>query len=192
MKLEEVVGINVARLREQRRLPQAELGELLGQYLGKPWTRQAVSAAEKGRRAFAVAELVALAAALKSDVSELLAVHLALPEGVVELPAKAISTDAYRALVEPEDVDDALRTMDLRSIRSLVPMLKEANAMTQLLYVSLRDIFLGDEARAADAAQDMANADVLLGLRELMQTVQEGKRAAGEFGERLNGPQDEG
>jgi hypothetical protein len=48
------------------------VGEELGHYLGRPWPRQAVSAAEKGRRSFTAAELVALAAVLGRSVESLL------------------------------------------------------------------------------------------------------------------------
>lgn len=59
--VERRVGANLARLRRGRHWPQAHLGDLVSGYLDKPWSRQAVSAAEKGRRAFTVIELVAIA-----------------------------------------------------------------------------------------------------------------------------------
>jgi transcriptional regulator with XRE-family HTH domain len=187
VKLEAVVGANVARLREHHRLSQAELGEELGKYLGKPWTRQAVSAAEKGRRAFAVAELIALAAALKSDVAELLGLYLARPGESVELPGMPMTTETYTKLVEQEATDDVLRSYDLRTVRSLVPMLKEASWMTQLLYVSMRDLFLSEEERAEEEAKHSDQADIVLAIRDLMQTVQEGKQISAELRQKLEG-----
>ena len=42
MRVEEAIGKQLARLRAQRQLSLADLGEALGYYLGKPWSRQAV------------------------------------------------------------------------------------------------------------------------------------------------------
>jgi transcriptional regulator with XRE-family HTH domain len=72
LRIEDVIGQQVARGREDLGMTQAELGDELSKYLGKPWPRQAVSAAEKGRRSFGAAELVALAAVLGRPVESLL------------------------------------------------------------------------------------------------------------------------
>lgn len=61
VKIDELVGQNVRRAREDRRWTQTQLGENLEPYLGRAWTRQAVSVAEKGGRPFSVGELLALA-----------------------------------------------------------------------------------------------------------------------------------
>ncbi|MHB8297983.1 MAG: helix-turn-helix transcriptional regulator [Dermatophilaceae bacterium] len=61
MRIEEVVGQNVARLRNTWGLSQVELGQKIGQECGKTWSRQTVSAAEQGGRAFTVSDLVMLA-----------------------------------------------------------------------------------------------------------------------------------
>jgi hypothetical protein len=42
MRVEEAIGRQVARLRAPRQPSLADLGEALGRYLGKPWSRQAV------------------------------------------------------------------------------------------------------------------------------------------------------
>ncbi|MFK3734060.1 helix-turn-helix transcriptional regulator [Streptomyces sp. NPDC088090] len=68
MTPEEIVGFKVARLREAAGLSQAQLGASMA----KPWSRQAVSAAEKGRRAFTLADLTAVAAALNVSTASLL------------------------------------------------------------------------------------------------------------------------
>jgi transcriptional regulator with XRE-family HTH domain len=72
VRIEEVVGQRVAELRAPTGMTQAELGQKLGELLGKPWSRQAVSAAEKGGRAFTAAELLALAYVLEVPVGRLL------------------------------------------------------------------------------------------------------------------------
>lgn len=68
MPVEQIVGHQMARARERRGFSQAELGQELARYLGKPWSRQTVSVAEKGGRAFIAAELAALAHLLEVPI----------------------------------------------------------------------------------------------------------------------------
>lgn len=92
--VEEMVGYNVRRLRESQRLTQTELGELLGKSLGKPWSRQAMSAAEKGDRDWRAVELVAVAKALDTSVG-----YLMFPTGIHEsIRLPAISIDAEEVI----------------------------------------------------------------------------------------------
>lgn len=86
MKIEQAVGANIRKFREERKMSQAALGEALGPLLGRQWERQAVSAAEGGKRSFTAAELYALGLALKVRPEWL----LTLPAGVdaVELGAE--------------------------------------------------------------------------------------------------------
>lgn len=72
MRIEDVIGQRVAEGRDELGLTQAQIGEAIGEYLGKPWSRQAVSAAEKGDRAFGAAELVALSLVLGCTIETLL------------------------------------------------------------------------------------------------------------------------
>jgi len=60
VKIEQIVGENVNRLRKRRGWTQTELGQEVGKVTGKPWARSVVSMAEAGDRAFAVADLVTL------------------------------------------------------------------------------------------------------------------------------------
>lgn len=69
--IEQVVGENVKRLREQRGMSQAELGEEVGMLLGSKWVPQTVSAAERGKRQFIAAELLVLANVLGCRVQYL-------------------------------------------------------------------------------------------------------------------------
>jgi 8-oxo-dGTP diphosphatase len=66
-------------------MSQADLGRKLGGLLGKPWSRQTVSAAEQGRRAFTGAELFALASVLETRPARLLAPPI--DENSLELPS---------------------------------------------------------------------------------------------------------
>lgn len=72
MRIEDVIARWITEGREVSGMTQVQLGERLGEILGKPWPKQAVSAAEKGRRAFTAAELVAFAVALGCNVETLL------------------------------------------------------------------------------------------------------------------------
>jgi transcriptional regulator with XRE-family HTH domain len=69
MKVSEIVGQRVRWAREERGLTQAELGQRVGELLGKAWFPQAVSEAERGRRQFTAEELLALAYVLDKPIS---------------------------------------------------------------------------------------------------------------------------
>src|ERR1700761_9180358 len=93
--VEAAIGQQIARLREARGLSLTQLGEALGRYLGRPWSRQAVHQAERGRRAFTAAELAALA--LAPDTS---GPALFLPEpDQIQLPGRRISAEDSRAIL---------------------------------------------------------------------------------------------
>jgi transcriptional regulator with XRE-family HTH domain len=68
MKVEEVVGKRLAKARHEAGLTQAELGAELEPYLGAPWSKKVVSAAENGRRVFTATELLALGRVLLQEV----------------------------------------------------------------------------------------------------------------------------
>jgi transcriptional regulator with XRE-family HTH domain len=95
MRVEEAIGRQIARLRAQRQLSLADLGEALGRYLGKPWSRQAVHQAERGQRSFTAAELTALALALDTSVQALFRAG----DDQIELPGRAISAEDYRGIL---------------------------------------------------------------------------------------------
>jgi transcriptional regulator with XRE-family HTH domain len=82
VKLEEMIGARIRQARELRGWSQQQLGDELEPYLGRVWTRQAVSSAEKGGRDFTAAELIAFASVFRADVATLF-----LPDAPeVELP----------------------------------------------------------------------------------------------------------
>lgn len=89
MRIEEVVGSRIAQARERRGMTQTELGKQLGKWLNTAWLPQAVWTAEKGKRAFPVADLVAFAHVLDVPVSYLLTP--ASPDvQEVQMPSKAM------------------------------------------------------------------------------------------------------
>ncbi|NBM20339.1 helix-turn-helix domain-containing protein [Streptomyces sp. GC420] len=95
MRVEEAIGRQIARLRAERELSLAELGEALGGYLDKPWSRQAVHQAERGRRSFTATELTALALALETSVPALFRAE----EDRIELPRTSLSAEEYRGVL---------------------------------------------------------------------------------------------
>jgi transcriptional regulator with XRE-family HTH domain len=95
MRVEEAIGRQIAHLRAQRQLSLADLGEALGRYLGKPWSRQAVHQAERGQRSFTAAELAALALVLDTAVQALFRAE----DDQVELPGRAIPAQEYRGIL---------------------------------------------------------------------------------------------
>ncbi|HWG00810.1 MAG TPA: helix-turn-helix domain-containing protein [Trebonia sp.] len=95
MQIEAAIGRQVARFREARQMSLSQLGEAMGRYLEKPWSRQAVHQAERGRRAFTAAELAALALALETSVPALFLTD----DTQVELPGTAISVHDYRGIL---------------------------------------------------------------------------------------------
>lgn len=95
MRIETAIGQQIARFREARQMSLTQLGEAVGKYLGKPWSRQAVHQAERGRRAFTAAELAALALALDTSVPALFLADA----GTVELPGAAVPAQDYRGIL---------------------------------------------------------------------------------------------
>ena len=95
MRIETAIGRQIARLRETRQMSLTQLGEAMGKYLGKPWSRQAVHQAERGRRAFTAAEMAALALALDTSVPALFLADAA----PVELPGVVVSAEEYQGIL---------------------------------------------------------------------------------------------
>src|SRR5262252_1100792 len=95
MRVEVAIGKQIARLREMRHLSLTELGEAVGRYLDRSWSRQAVHQAERGRRAFTAAELAAFALVLDTSVP---ALFLADADQL-ELPGATISAEDYRGIL---------------------------------------------------------------------------------------------
>jgi transcriptional regulator with XRE-family HTH domain len=88
----------------QRQLSLAELGEALGRYLGRTWSRQAVHQAERGQRSFTAAELTALALVLDTSVQALFRAE----DGQIELPGRVISLEEYRGTLLNRENDGPL------------------------------------------------------------------------------------
>jgi transcriptional regulator with XRE-family HTH domain len=99
MRVEEAIGRQVSRLRARQQLSLTGLGEALGQYLDKPWSRQAVHQAERGQRSFTAAELTALALALDTSVQTLFRAD----DEPIELPRRTVPAQEYRDILLNRD-----------------------------------------------------------------------------------------
>jgi len=121
MRVEAAIGKQIARFREARQMSLAQLGEAMGKYLDKPWSRQAVHQAERGRRAFTAAEIAALALVLETSVPALFLTE----DESVELPGAVVSTEDYQGILLYAGDDAPLDGMDellvaLHDIRNIL------------------------------------------------------------------------
>lgn len=147
MRVEEIVGARVAAIREQTGTSQHDLGQRLGEVLDRPWSRQTVSAAEKGRRAFTAGDVVALAYVLDVPVVDLLTPPLEVTE--VELPSgKSVPWRHSAPPTLPAQVLESLRRLEGTAARRAELEREERNLVERLIG-RLGEADLGDEDRAA-------------------------------------------
>src|ERR1700732_4019649 len=104
MRVEEAIGRQVSRLRAQRQLSLTDLGEALGQYLDKPWSRQAVHQAERGQRSFTAAELPAPPVPLDPSVPTLFRAD----DEPIGLPGRTVTALEYRGVLLNRDPEAPL------------------------------------------------------------------------------------
>lgn len=93
-----------------------ELGEALGGYLDRPWSRQAVHQAERGQRSFTAAELTALALVLDTSVPALFRAE----DDPIELPGRAVPREEYRGILLNRE-----RDMPLDGVEELIVALHD-------------------------------------------------------------------
>lgn len=142
-----MIGGWIAEGREQTGMTQVELGERLGELLGKPWPKQAVSAAENGRRAFTAAELVAFAVALGCNVETLLeppadVATVTLSDGP-PLPSGHLRARA----ATNSDLADAVESM--QRLREVWERLRECTRVTDMkMGVAYKDLVSALRGRA--------------------------------------------
>ncbi|MDJ0413829.1 helix-turn-helix domain-containing protein [Rhodococcus opacus] len=161
MRVEELIGQRVQTLRKNlndgKEITQEELGARLEPFLGKRWSRQAVSAAEAGQRAFTAVELVALAAVLGTNVAALFA--LPSTEIVVMPGGREISPDSFDRLARERVTQDSIQGR----IIELSENLAVANQSLRLITQGLR---------ATNSALDTSNEAV----SGLLRFVEDGAR----------------
>jgi 8-oxo-dGTP pyrophosphatase MutT (NUDIX family) len=81
VRVEEIIGQRTRERRTALELTQEAAADRVSAHLNREWTRQAWSAAEKGKRSFTASELVAIAHALGTTVAWL----MSPPEGVEDI-----------------------------------------------------------------------------------------------------------
>lgn len=135
MRVEELVGQRIREHRERLGITQEELGRRLEPLLGKPWPRQAVWAAEQGKRSFAVAELVALADVLQTRPARLITPPLSVDD--IELPSGSV-----------------VQARDTRDLPLADPFLEEVRALA-------RDVSAAVAATNASSHTAMKSAAML-------------------------------
>lgn len=116
MKLEKVIGAQIASARDGK-MKQAELGERVGRYLGKPWSRQTVSAAEKGGRAFTALELLVLSVELEVPLHSLFVPMPGEDGSAIETPG-GIPIPSERLL--PSRDEEAAQHEQLKAAQALL------------------------------------------------------------------------
>ncbi len=121
MQIETAIGKQIARLRETRQMSLTQLGEAMGKYLDRPWSRQAVHQAERGRRAFTAAEMAAFALVLETSIPALFLADAA----DIELPRRAVPAEDYQAILLYAGEDAPLDGIEellvaLRDIRQIL------------------------------------------------------------------------
>jgi 8-oxo-dGTP pyrophosphatase MutT (NUDIX family) len=120
-------------------MTQEEFGRDLGPLLGKPWSRQTVSMAEQGIRAWAAADLLAVALVLHTTVGDLL--RPPIGETVVDLGGPyPVPKDALASAIRTLARED----LNLAAIDETLDLLSDSLARSQ-----------EDNARAVKAAQDL-------------------------------------
>lgn len=102
MKIEDVIGANIAAARKRAGITQSDLGIQLGELLGIEWSRQAVWAAERGKRSFTASELLAFAHTLDTTISHLFTPPVSVAE--IQMPTdKKISANALFEATLPDE-----------------------------------------------------------------------------------------
>jgi transcriptional regulator with XRE-family HTH domain len=156
VRIESVIGEQITRAREDVGMSQSQLGDELGRLLGKPWPRQAVSQAEKGRRSFNAAELVAFAAALGRSVESL----LVPPADVSTVTLADGDPIDSRHLRGDEEVssDDNLRklTQTMGELRREFPGLVElVDRLDDLIGTAALDLWATARGRGVEVDRDV-------------------------------------
>ncbi len=141
MTVEEMVGQKVRDKRELVGITQEELGKDLGQFLGHEWSRQSVSAAEKGGRDWRAVDLIAVAQVLGTTVG-----WLTLPSRLsdeIEFPNKTVPAEEMMGLSISTDTPPldaageslALMLLQIEDAAERLADAKEFGAMVGAMFV---------------------------------------------------------
>lgn len=128
-RAEEFVGRRIHDRREELGMTQEEFGQKLLPALGTAWSRQTVSAAEKGKRAFTAGELLAIAQVLNVRIPRL----LTPPIDVMKVQFPSGITFPSRTVTEMGVADSHLAAMwaDLSRARAGIDQASEAVSLLE-------------------------------------------------------------
>lgn len=171
MEIERIIGQWIARGREATGQTQAQIGAALADYLGKPWSRQSVSAAEKGDRAFTAAELIAFSLLLGCTVETL----LEPPPGVERIKIGEGEIDSRHLRTTAATNSDLADLVDaVHELRQRWPQLRGTlDELDPVFERAVRETWKAARGRGIDVAQDEADA-----FNEAQQAKQELRRAS--------------
>lgn len=167
VRIEELVGQRIRDRREELNMRQEEFGRRLAPLLGKAWSRQAVSSAEQGKRAFTAAELVAIGHVLEMRPARLLRAPAWVEE--VELPTG--STVPVKDMPEMPQADQYIAklmslvrefheaSMDMsKASAELERSSKRASSAGAQFIIELEDTFGLFRLAQADLSDDITTA----------------------------------
>ena len=125
MTVEELIGLNVRLARQRIGMTQERLGRELHRYLGRSWSPQSISQAEKGLRSFRAVELLALSEVLGTSPGALLTSlerDAVFPTGVIPRVGLLGGMRPAGVLIEPGEAERlVLRIVSIfRDLRDLV------------------------------------------------------------------------
>lgn len=155
MRIGQVIGERVRVQREARGWTQAKLGELVGSQLGQEWPRQAISAAEKGKRAFTAAELVTFAHVLGVGIGHLLTPppgvdSIEMAPGIAAEPA--VIAEAIRPVREADSVAEKFTETGLRFFQHLADLRQMLAQVQADMDAFVADLEAVHAAREGDGA----------------------------------------
>lgn len=173
----EVIGWNI-RERRAARWTQPEFGQLIGTVLPKQWPAQTVSSAEKGERAFAAAELVAIAHLLEVSVAALFTPPLPVQRVIVSDQLTVPAQSLHDTGTPPNQHDDPSRLPFAEGWSTLGRIAKLRQSIveqTELIEQESRSLFI----RLNDMTDEAA--DVLTGHRQQDTTLSHGPYRMGKI-----------
>lgn len=139
MTPEELVGQRITQIRDRVGLTQQQLGEAIGELLGRPWPRQTVSAAEKGKRSFTAAELVAIAQVLDTWPGRLFIPTAAMSDDIVMPTGTKI--DGTSLANPPGAAVDALLAHAAKIVAKAAAQLDEHLDADRAMLIQLLDLY---------------------------------------------------
>lgn len=154
----EVIGWNI-RERRAARWTQPQFGQLIGTVLPKPWPAQTVSSAEKGERAYAAAELVAIAQLLEVSIAALFSPPLPVQRVVVtdELVVPAQTLHETPGPINLEDFSSSMYAEAWSTLARIAELRQNIVEQTELIELESRALFTrleGIKHRMSDVHAD--------------------------------------